>query len=245
MKAVVRMTLDDAPHFTEEQKKAIYEDYPEHERDARTRGVPMLGSGRVFPIAEEKIKVEDFPIPKTWALIGGLDFGWEHPFAAAKLAHDRDSDTVYVVQAWKVKHETPLIHCSHLKPWGDMPWSWPFDGNKAINQGAKAGQSLKSLYEDEGLRMLHEPAQFEEGGRGVEAGLMKMLDRMRDGRFKVFASLEDWFTEFRMYHRKEGVIVKEFDDLMDATRHAYMMLRYAETPQSGSKVNWNKQTSNV
>jgi hypothetical protein len=54
-----------------------------------------------------------------------------------------------------------------------------------------------------------------------------MLERMQTGRFKVAASLSDWWEEFRMYHRKDGKIVKERDDLMSATRYAVMMIRYA------------------
>jgi len=41
-----------------------------------------------------------------------------------------------------------------------------------------------------------------------------MLDRMETGRFKVFRHLTDWFEEFRLYHRKEGRVVKEHDDMM-------------------------------
>ena len=63
----------------------------------------------------------------------------------------------------------------------------------------------------------------------VEAGLMDMLARMETGCFKVFKELNDWFEEFRLYHRKDGNVVKEGDDLMAATRHAIMMLRFAST----------------
>jgi hypothetical protein len=49
-KAVVRIELDDALHYSEAQRRAIIEGYPEHEREARTRGIPSLGSGRVFPV---------------------------------------------------------------------------------------------------------------------------------------------------------------------------------------------------
>jgi hypothetical protein len=47
-----------------------------------------------------------------------------------------------------------------------------------------------------------------------------MLSRMEAGKFKVFAELNDWFEEFRLYHRKDGRVVKERDDLMSATRYA-------------------------
>ncbi len=55
-----------------------------------------------------------------------------------------------------------------------------------------------------------------------------MLDRMKTGRFKVAEHLNDWWEEFRLYHRKDGQIVKEGDDLMAATRYALMMLRFAQ-----------------
>ena len=58
---------------------------------------------------------------------------------------------------------------------------------------------------------------------------MMMLDRMKTGRLKVFNHLLDWLEEFRLYHRKDGRVVKEGDDLMSATRYAVMMLRYART----------------
>ena len=72
---------------------------------------------------------------------------------------------------------------------------------------------------------------------------MDLLERMQTGRFKVDRSLTDWFEEFRLYHRKNGVIVKERDDLLAATRYAVMMLRKAtqpgkldNVPQSNSAV---------
>src|SRR6516162_2679716 len=54
-----------------------------------------------------------------------------------------------------------------------------------------------------------------------------MLVRMESGRFKAFKHLNDWFEEFRLYHRKDGKVHKEGDDLMAATRYAVMMLRFA------------------
>ena len=59
---------------------------------------------------------------------------------------------------------------------------------------------------------------------------MEMLDRMHTGRLKVFSHLTEWFEEFRLYHRKDGKVVKEMDDLMSATRYALMMIRFADTP---------------
>ena len=92
-----------------------------------------------------------------------------------------------------------------------------------------AGVALANQYSDQGLELLHEHAEFTDGSVSVEAGLMDMLDRMQTGRFKVFKHLNDWWEEFRLYHRKDGKVVKEGDDLIAATRYALMMLRYART----------------
>jgi len=100
-----------------------------------------------------------------------------------------------------------------------------------------AGIALAKQYAAQGLDMLHEHAQFEDGSVSVEAGLMDMLDRMETGRFRVFADLHDWFEEFRLYHRKDGKVVKERDDLMSATRYGLMMLRYARTAQAANRFN--------
>jgi phage terminase large subunit-like protein len=225
---LTQMVIDEAEHYSIEDRKRIVAGYPEHEREARAKGIPMLGSGRIFPVAEERIKTEAFEIPDVWARIGGMDFGWDHPFAAVEMVHDRDSDIVYVTKAHLVRQQTPILHAAALKPWGDwLPWSWPRDGRRETLEGA--GIALAEQYRVQGLKMLEIHAQFEDKSVGVEAGLMAMLDRMQTGRLKVFAHLEDWFTEFRAYHRKDGLVVKKKEDLMCATRYGLMMLRFART----------------
>ena len=231
-RAVVTMTIDDVDHYTADEKASIVASYPEHEREARAKGVPTMGSGRIFPISESSISVEAFAIPNHWPLIGGFDFGWDHPSAAAKLAWDRDSDAIYVVAAYKKREATPVIHAAAVKHWGAIPWSWPHDG---LQHDKGSGEELAAQYRDHGLDMLpdkatHAPSQGENegtGGNSVEAGIMDMLDRMHTGRWKVFSHLEEWFEEFRLYHRKDGKIVKEFDDVISASRYAYMMKRFA------------------
>lgn len=235
---VTSMTIDDAEHYTPEQRKAIIDSYPAHEREARTKGIPTLGSGRIFPIPDEMIECDPIEIPKHWVQICGIDFGWDHPSAAVKLAWDRDNDVIYVTAAHRQKEQTPLLFAATVKPWGDwLPWAWPHDG---LQHDKGSGQALADQYAAQGLKMLpdkatHPPADNEpegSGGNGVEAGIMDLLDMMQTGRFKVFKHLTDWFDEFRMYHRKDGKIVKMDDDLLSATRYANMMKRFAITKPS-------------
>lgn len=229
---VTNMTIDDAEHYTPEQRAAIIASYPEHEREARAKGIPILGSGRVFPIAEEAIKVTAFPIPPHWPRIVGLDFGIDHPTAAVWLAWDRDNDTVYVTDAYRVRDASIAIHAAGVKARGDwIPVAWPHDG---LQRDKGSGQQLAEQYKSQGLAMLRQRATFEDGSSGVEAGIAEMLTRMQTMRLKVFAHLGDWFEEFRLYHRKDGLIVKEGDDLMAATRYALMMRRFAKTFEEGN-----------
>jgi hypothetical protein len=221
------MTIDDADHYTPAQRAAIIAGYPAHEREARINGIPSLGSGRVFPISDETIACEAIAIPKHWARINGLDFGYDHPFAAVNLSWDRDSDVIYVTQIYRQRESTPIIHAAAIKPWGDwIPCAWPHDG---FQHDKGSGLGLAQQYRDQDLEMLPEHATHEDGGNGVEAGIMEMLDRMQTGRFKVFKHLEEWFAEFRLYHRDDGKIIKERDDLMSATRYGVMMKRFAIT----------------
>jgi len=229
---VVTMTIDDAEHYTPEQRSAIVAAYPPHERDARSRGIPSLGSGRIFPVSEDLIKIDPFEIPKHWVQLCGIDFGWDHPSAACRLAWDRDDDVIYVTAAHRQKEQTPILFAASVKPWGDwLPWAWPHDG---LQHDKGSGEALATQYKQQGLKMMpdkatHAPQNGDaegSGGNGVEAGVMDMLDRMQTGRWKVFSNLSDWFEEFRMYHRKDGKIVKEADDLISASRYAYMMKRF-------------------
>lgn len=224
-RAVVTMTIEDAEHYTPEERQKIIDSYPAHEREARTKGIPTLGSGLIFPVLEEDIVVEPFAIPEIWVQIGGLDFGWDHPTAAAGLAWDRDADIVYLTKVYRKREATPVFHAAALKPWGLwLPWSWPHDG---LQHDKGSGDQLATQYRDQGLNMLSERATFEDGTNGVEAGIMEMLDRMQTGRFKVFSNCVEWLEERRLYHRKDGKIVKERDDVISASRYAIMMLREA------------------
>lgn len=225
---IVSMTIDDVQHYSDAEKKTIIASYPPHELEARTKGIPVLGSGRIFPVPEHKVAIEHRDFPAHWPRIGGMDFGWDHPFAAVELVWDRDADTVYVSKTYRIKETTPVNHAAALREWGEeLRWMWPRDGRRETLEGA--GVALAQQYKDQGLNVWHTHAQFEDGSVSVEAGLMDMLDRMQSGRFKVFKHLNDWWEEFRLYHRKDGKVFKEGDDLMSATRYGVMMLRHAQT----------------
>ena len=226
-RSVITMTIDDAEHYTPEERAKIIAAYPAHEREARTKGIPSLGSGRIFPVPEEDIVCEPFEVPKHWVQIVGVDFGWDHPFAAARCAWDRDNVVFYVIATYRQREASPIIHAAAIKPWGAwIPVAWPHDG---LQHDKGSGEQLAAQYGAQGLHMLPERATFDDGTNGVEAGVSDMLTRMQTGHWKVFNTCMDWIEEFRLYHRKDGKIVKERDDLISASRYALMMKRFACT----------------
>lgn len=230
-------TWDDAPHLDPEAKAELMERYPDYQRDARTRGIPMLGEGAVFPIKEEMIKVDPFPIPEHFARIKGIDFGIDHPAAGSEIAWDRDQDIIYVIDCYKKAGETAAYHSAWLNKsnkW--IPVAWPHDG---MNREKAGGNQLHMAYRSHGANLLSKSARYpkavgdsdEKGGsQPVEPITQELLERMQTGRFKVFTNLSQWFEEFRSYHRKDGRIVDRRDDIMKATMYAVMMKRYARTP---------------
>jgi phage terminase large subunit-like protein len=238
--ALVNATWNDARHLTNEDGSLTPEaiqkmaSFPAHERDMRTRGVPFMGSGLVFPFNEEQIGVDPIDIPRHWPQIVGIDFGFDHPFGAARLAWDRDNDIVYVTADYREARAIPAVHAAAIKPWGTWPVAWPHDG---LNTEKGTGDELKRSYEDAGLKLLPERAtnppqagqEEGEGGNSVEASLMDMYERMETGRWKVFKTCRHWFEEQRMYHRDKGKLIKLKDDVISASRYAHMMLRHART----------------
>ncbi len=228
-RAVVTMTIDDALHYSEEDRAKIIASYPPHEMEARAKGIPTLGSGRAFPVSDSDIEWKAEPIPAHWPEIVGIDFGWDHPTAAARLAWDRDADCIYVTAAYRKRQEGVIYHAASIRAWGDwLPVAWPHDG---LQHDKGSGEQLAEQYKAQGLNMLPERATFHDGGNGVEAGVSEMLERMQTGRMKVAAHLVEVFDEIRLYHRENGRLVKEMDDLISAIRYAMMMLRYAQTNQ--------------
>ena len=241
IKHITRMEIDDAEHFTPEERQAIIDAYPEHEREARTKGIPSMGSGRVFPISDDALLCDPMPIPNHWYQIIGVDFGWEHPFAATRSAWDKDHDVWYVTASYRESKATPPIHYAAIRPWGDwLPCAWPHDG---LQHDKGSGNELASIYKRLGLKMLDEHATHASGGIGIEAGITEMLERMQTGRLKVFRGQEQWMEEFRYYRREEGLIVKERDDLISSTRYAIMMRRFARQSPSVARVKPRRKCS--
>ena len=238
-------------HITDKVRDQILAAYPPHEREMRSKGIPALGSGLVYPIEDEELYYDPFPKPDHFRFINGIDFGFEHPTAVAFCAFDPDAKVFYVYDVYKKSHLTYVNHASAVIARGkEIVTSWPHDGYR---RDGKAGPTEASQYKGAGVNMHYShftnppgPGQKEgQGGNSLEPGVLEILAWMQEGRFKVAKHLGDWFSEKRMYHRKEGVIVPIGDDLMQATRYAFRMRRFARNKLPKKRVSKMNTEYNV
>jgi hypothetical protein len=213
-KLVVMCDWTQVPHLTPEAQARMLAGTPPWQRDARSKGIPQLGSGAVFPIPESEIKVEDFQIPKHYVRGYGMDVGWQKT-AGIWRAHDRETGVSYLYSQHYRGQAEPSIHAEAFKARGR--WIPGKIDPAAHGRSQVDGKQLFSLYQAQGLNLSN-------AANAREAGLQEIWEQLSTGRLKVFASLTDWFAEYRLFRRDEkGRIIDEHKfHLMAATRYAIL-----------------------
>ena len=207
---ITQVSWDEVPHLNEDQKAEILASYSPHERAARTKGIPSLGAGAIYPYLEDDVCVVPFEIPHWWPKAYGLDVGWNKT-AAVWGAMDPDSKQIFLYSEHYEGQAQPVIHASAIKARGD----WIYGAIDPASQGVSQsdGKALFDLYEKEGLNL-------EFANNSVEAGLLKVGQMFATGQLKIFNSLNNLLGEYRTYRRDEnGKVVKKNDHLMDAARY--------------------------
>lgn len=207
---VVNCTWDDVPHLSAEEKARQIARTPPHILDAKSKGIPVVGSGAIYPVPESDIVVDPFKIPAWWPKCFAMDVGWNRT-AALWGALDRESDTLYLYSEYYRGQAEPSVHADAIKARGSWIPGVIDPASRGRNQ--KDGSQLYNMYQDLGL-------DISKSKNAVEAGIYEVWQRLSTGRIKVFANLKSVLTEFRMYQRDEnGKILKKDDHLMDCLRY--------------------------
>lgn len=209
-RAIVMAGWDDVPHLSEAMKVRMLAECEVHLKDSRSKGIPSIGSGAIYPVPEEDITVEDFEIPSHWPRVYGLDVGWNCT-AATFAAIDRDADVVYLYSQHYQGQQEPSTHVAGIHARGK--WIPGVIDPAARGRSQKDGEQLMLAYTQLGLDII--PAD-----NSRETGLYMVHQRLATGRLKVFKSLKTWLAEYRIYRRDDkGNVVKQKDHAMDATRY--------------------------
>ena len=185
-KYLVTATWDDAPHLSDREKRDLWDSIPPHQRDARSKGVPEIGKGAVWPISEERIICEPFKIPEFWPVAYGFDVGWSAT-AALWGAWDRSSDVVYVWSEYKVGQEKPPIHAEAIKARGE--WIPGVIDPAARGRSQHDGVQLLEEYQKLGLDLDLADNRVEKRDSPAESMIHRVYTRMVEGAFEDFFDL--------------------------------------------------------
>lgn len=213
-KYATQVTWDEVPHLSEKQKSELIKSIAPHLRDARTKGIPHLGVGAVYPFPEEEVTCKPFPIPDFWPKAYGLDVGWNRT-AAIWGAMDPDSKIIYIYSEHYQAQSIPAIQASAIRARGANLWGAIDPGSRTANQ--LDGRCLFNEYEEEGLNL-------ELADNAVESGILKISQLLMSGQLKIFNTLDNFLEEYRTYRRDEKgkIESKQEDHAMDAWRYLMM-----------------------
>lgn len=235
---------DDAPHLTEEEKARRLKSIPLDQRSARTKGIPAVGGGMVYPIMEHLITYDPFEIPNHFYLCAGIDFGWVHPTAMVFGALDKDKDILYIFEEYRQSERTPQQHLSELmrmRQVSDLIAGMPFAHDPAGGaRSQKDGESLVKLYSKAGIKMTS-------ANNSIEGGVQTVLQRMQNGRLRISTSCTKLLSEIRMYARDEKTskVRDGNDDLVDALRYLVMTGLSIALPKYQVKDPHNPNLNNI
>ena len=214
-------------------------DMDPHLRDARTRGIPFLGAGAVYPVLTEFIEIDPFAIPDSWPRAFGLDVGYNMT-GAVWGALNPATDVLYLYDEHYVAEETPALHAHAIMGFGSKgnlraKWIPGVIDPASKGRGQSDGIQLLESYMRLGL-------DLETAANAVDTGIYEVWMRLSSGRLKVFKHMSAFFKEYLLYRRVKKAdgkveIKKKNDHLMDAMRYLVMsgIARMKPVPYQGGE----------
>lgn len=232
---------DEAPHITEDDIKRLLAGVPRYQWDMRRHGLPVLGSGAVFPYPDEDISCDVVPIQPHWPVLASLDFSSVNDASIiAYCAYDPDKDIYYaydLVYIDRIEDKNPKYMANVIlnSTTPSIPTISPHDGGiKSVNPEAKA-----RIMKDLGVNILGEPFfnpsnlnlpyySINGKNRDREPGLTEMRRLFEEGKLKIAKHIKAFFKEKgQMFYvpTATGMATKGDDDAIDAIRYGILSLR--------------------
>lgn len=212
-KWVCNLSWEDAPHLTAQDKKDLLAAYSPHERDARSKGLPHLGSGMIYPVPESDFVIEPIKLPEHWPRVYGMDVGWKKT-AALWAAYNPKEDTWYIYSELYLGYKEPSVVAESIKARGH--WINGVIDPNSDRRSEAGGEQLLVTYTKLGLNLF-------KANNAVDPGILEVYQMLSAGRLKVFSHLQNLLAELRVYRRDlNGKIVKKNDHLVDTLRYLIM-----------------------
>lgn len=212
---LVNMTWDECEHLD----KATRDDYMSkmlpHEIESRTKGIPTIREGLVYPIPESKYVVDphDVNIRDTWHFVIGLDVaGYNGVTAAVLMGKDPRTGIWYTLREYYKKRAYIEEHAAEILKWGEGIY---VACDPSANRTDPDGKQTMKEYKKFGLNI--HPAN-----NAVDMGIKKVWKRLDSGMQKTLSTCPGIINERRMYQFENGSVKKKKDHLMDAERYVAM-----------------------
>jgi phage terminase large subunit-like protein len=242
-RAEIRITAEEAKHITPERRAEMEAGYQEYERETRIHGIPAMGRGRVFPFPVEdlvkRITWDNDDVIKSWSRwIVGVDFGYNHNFAAALCAWTHDTGEFVVVDSFTMARSSAVHHVQRIMSMCKgyrIPIAWPHDG---LQHERGSGRQIMASYKAYNAPMLSTHAENKGGGNALEPAVADMYETMATGKFTIASHNHELIEEYLSYHRDEDLKIAAIrDDVLSAVRYAHMMRRYGKPLSECEEVN--------
>ncbi|HCL5636389.1 TPA: terminase family protein [Klebsiella aerogenes] len=247
-------TWDDLPEhvLSSEQKQQLLAGFPKWQHKMRSMGLPVNGSGSVFPFSEDELLQTctwDMVKP-TWNLMAGVDFGYSgirDDSTIVFCAHDKETDKIFIIDAWFSSNSRSENQLSHMPdymasiikscPYPNIPVICPNDGNGIITGTTKTrAQVLKENGVNVYYENYHIPYQLTgemKKSTSIIGGIDHMVKWMSEGLFKISpptisSGMNALWKEIRGYvwnDKKDGNKVAP----VDKNNHGIDAMRYAAT----------------
>lgn len=210
------------PHISKKEVDDYVAQLQPYEREARSKGIPVLGAGRVYPEDPAGYTIKAFELPKHYLRIGGMDVGWKKT-AACWGAIDPETGIVYIYDEHYKGEAEPFVHTEIIKL-RNKNGVIPLEIDSAAHGRSQLdGQNLFHMYEELGLKLNN-------ANKAVYAGIFEVWTLLSQGRLKIFSNCTNLLSELSTYHRNEkGEIVKANDHLCDCLRYLVMGRDHAVT----------------
>lgn len=239
----IRVGWDDVPEYNDwgeafflnETREQLARDYMPHERDARMRGIPMVGVGAIFPLLKfptynpGQFNPNNYP---DFERIISLDLGLVNdPTVITFAVRDPFEEIIYIhrqITLLDTVVDKYVHHLTHDDCQG-IPIVLPADANVRGRYTLDEGSVRSILYDKYRLNVVEKPIMNPPDASGkvnnrIDFGINVMRQMMEDTppKLQIHESCRELLTEMRNLYVDEKGRYSGRDDCIDSARYAVL-----------------------
>ena len=196
------------PTYSQEEFERAKKTLPRHKFEMLYMGQWCRPEGLVYPTLEDCVVDPPSPMP-AGRLVGGIDFGFNDPFACVVGVLD-SHDVLWLCYERYKRQDTLDVHARHLPT---EPFYWADSARPdSIKDLRRLGFRIKGAKKPPG---------------SIEVGINLVHQRIKDGRLKIVRGTCPNLIEESHLYRYPSKDDQSYGDLpVDADNHAHDSLRY-------------------